>query len=50
MSALKLPPKVDLRSPIFHDDDTARAHLESVLWPQGPSLPSLWRHGRPYHT
>ena len=31
--------KVDLRNPIFHDDDAARAHLESVLWPQGPVCP-----------
>ncbi len=31
--------KVDLRSPIFHDEDAARAHLESVLWPQGPVCP-----------
>jgi transposase-like protein len=39
MSSLKLVPKVDLRSPIYHDDDAARAHLESVLWPQGPVCP-----------
>jgi len=39
MSRLKLVPKVDLRSPIYHDDDAARAHLESVLWPQGPVCP-----------
>ena len=31
--------KVDLRSPIYHDDDKARAHLESLLWPDGPSCP-----------
>jgi len=31
--------KVDLRNPIFHDDDAARAHLERVLWPQGPVCP-----------
>lgn len=31
--------KLDLRAPIFHDDDAARAHLESVLWPQGPVCP-----------
>jgi transposase-like protein len=29
----------DLRDPIFHDDDAARAHLESVLWPDGPICP-----------
>lgn len=32
-------PKVDLRSPKFHDDDVARAHLESLLWPDGPTCP-----------
>ena len=31
--------KVDLRNPILHDDDAARAHLERVLWPQGPVCP-----------
>src|ERR1700741_902144 len=31
--------KVDLRNPIYHDDDAARQHLETVLWPQGPSCP-----------
>ena len=31
--------KVDLRNPIFHDEDAARAHMESVLWPQGPVCP-----------
>ena len=31
--------KVDLRSPIYHDEDKARAHLESLLWPQGPVCP-----------
>src|SRR3954468_14884627 len=31
--------KVDLRNPIFHDEDAARAHLERVLWPQGPLCP-----------
>ncbi len=39
MSRLKLVPKVDLRSPIYQDDDAARSHLESVLWPQGPVCP-----------
>ena len=39
MSALKLTPKVDLRSAIYHDEDAARAHLESVLWPEGPVCP-----------
>ncbi len=31
--------KVDLRNPIYHDDDVAREHLESVLWPDGPHCP-----------
>ena len=31
--------KVDLRNPIFHDEDAARAHLERVLWPKGPVCP-----------
>lgn len=31
--------KVDLRSPIYHDEDKARAHLEALLWPQGPVCP-----------
>ncbi len=39
MSSLKLTPKVDLHDQIYHDDDAARAHLESILWPQGPVCP-----------
>jgi len=31
--------KIDLRDPIFHDDDKAREHLEALLWPDGPSCP-----------
>jgi len=31
--------KTDIQSPIYHDDDAARAHLESVLWPTGPVCP-----------
>jgi transposase-like protein len=31
--------KVDLRNPIFHDDDAAREHLEALLWPHGPACP-----------
>lgn len=31
--------KTDLRNPIYHDEDAARAHLESLLWPQGPVCP-----------
>ncbi|MBT5413670.1 MAG: IS1595 family transposase [Rhodospirillaceae bacterium] len=29
----------DLTDPIFHDVNAARAHLESVLWPDGPVCP-----------
>lgn len=31
--------KLDMRNPIFHDDDAARSHLEKLLWPQGPVCP-----------
>ena len=31
--------KTDLKSPIYHDEDAARAHIESLLWPQGPVCP-----------
>lgn len=31
--------KVDLTKPIFHDNDAARAHLESIMWPNGPFCP-----------
>ncbi len=31
--------KVDLRNPIYHNEEAARAHLESVLWPLGPVCP-----------
>ncbi len=31
--------KLDLNAPIFHDEDAARAHLERLLWPQGPNCP-----------
>jgi hypothetical protein len=31
--------KTDLTNPIYHDDNAAREHLESVLWPDGPSCP-----------
>jgi transposase-like protein len=31
--------KLDLRDPIFHDDDKARERLEAVLWPDGPVCP-----------
>jgi transposase-like protein len=30
---------IDLRAPIFHDDNAAREYLEAVLWPQGPVCP-----------
>ena len=31
--------KVDLTDPIFHDNDAARDHLETLLWPDGPVCP-----------
>ena len=29
----------DLTNPIFHDEDAARVHLESIRWPTGPFCP-----------
>jgi transposase-like protein len=31
--------EIDLRNPIFHDDDAAREYLETILWPHGPVCP-----------
>jgi len=31
--------KLDLTNPIYSNEDLAREHLESVLWPQGPVCP-----------
>jgi transposase-like protein len=31
--------KLDLRSPISHDEGAAREHLEGLLWPRGPVCP-----------
>lgn len=31
--------KLDLRNPIYYDDNAAREHLESILWPDGPFCP-----------
>ena len=31
--------KTNLKDPIYHDEDAARAHLEALLWPQGPACP-----------
>ena len=28
-----------LTSPIFHDEDTSREHLEAIRWPNGPYCP-----------
>lgn len=30
---------VDLTKPIYHDNDKAREHLETLLWPDGPTCP-----------
>jgi transposase-like protein len=31
--------KTDPAHPMFHNDDAARAHLEKLLWPEGPVCP-----------
>jgi transposase-like protein len=31
--------KTNLKDPIYHDEDAARAHLETLLWPHGPACP-----------
>lgn len=31
--------KTDLDHPMFHNSDAARAHLEKLLWPNGPVCP-----------
>lgn len=31
--------KTDLTHPIYHDEDAARAHLETLLWVDGPECP-----------
>ena len=31
--------KLDIRKPIYHNDDRAREHLETLLWPDGPFCP-----------
>ena len=31
--------KLSITDPIYHDNDAARAHLEGLLWPHGPSCP-----------
>ena len=33
--------KTNLKSPIYHDEDAARAHIESMLWPHGPMCPRV---------
>jgi len=35
----KKPSNLDLRNPIYHNDDKAREHLEALLWPHGPTCP-----------
>jgi len=41
--------KTDLRDAIYHDDDAARAHLETVLWPHGPICPRCGATGDRTH-
>ncbi len=31
--------KIDLTNSIYHDNDAAREHLETLLWPEGPVCP-----------
>jgi len=31
--------KFNITNPIFHDEGAARAHLEELLWPNGPTCP-----------
>ena len=31
--------KLDITNPIYNDDDAARVHLETLLWPEGPVCP-----------
>ncbi len=31
--------KLDITNPIFNDDDAAREHIETLLWPNGPACP-----------
>ncbi len=31
--------KLDITNPIYNDDDAARVHLETLLWPNGPVCP-----------
>ena len=31
--------KFYITNPIFHDDNAAREHLETLLWPHGPACP-----------
>ncbi len=31
--------KVDLTASVYHNDNAARKHLESLLWPDGPNCP-----------
>ena len=38
----------DLTSPIFNDPDAARAHIESIRWPDGPYCPHCGNTDRVY--
>ena len=31
--------RIDLTDPIFHDEDKAREHFETLGWPDGPFCP-----------
>ena len=37
--------KLDITNPIYNDDDAARVHLETLLWPEGPICPRCGVNG-----
>jgi transposase-like protein len=37
--------KLDITKPIYNDDDAARVHLETLLWPEGPVCPRCGVNG-----
>jgi transposase-like protein len=41
---------VDLTNPIYNDENAARAHFETIRWPNGPICPHCGNSGlRPIH-
>ena len=39
---------MDLSNPIFHDENAAREHLESIMWPDGPVCPHCGESSDPF--